>query len=607
MINLLKKQNLIIFLAILVGLLYIGPSLMVWKNFYESGEQFVSIQHKKNSPEIQQYLSRAREIYDGHFPPAEIYGSQDAITVQNPLPSTLFAGFLFLFSGNVNLAHILSLFLFSAIIFVLFYWLGQVMFKNRTRSLFFALIALLTPIVNSAKETPFFGSISDFKIRFINSFIFFVKTQFAQLPLDRFDEPLLTYPIYLSAIIFFVIFWKNPKRISAIFSGIFSGLLFYTYFHHWVFWTIVIGIIFIYVLIFKRKNNPDLFKNYLILLSVLVVMFIPYLVNYFLFSQMPDSQEFSLKVSAMHGRYFGVTKENIIDYINYAVLAALVYLAYWKKDQKKAILFFGFIFGMFAVWNIQLITGIVPLQPFFRRTIAPIIFLIAFSLLYELFSYLELKISKSKKIISVILISLAFFVVAKNVNNIYSIRCCMQPHITEFNKLPNGVIESWDWINKNLGSEPKIISPSVLTSLYLPGYTSARPFLPTAYISMLGIKETDRRYLISQKLFGVKSDSIKNIDLDMLYGFYFLAKYGSFSDYFSTDVNSIFMQKKLEKIDQLTKDYSKLQKLKWVHSGADYVYVGPWEKEVANANFLMDKNLKLVYKNSAVEIYNIIR
>jgi hypothetical protein len=607
MINFLKRQKLIIFLSVLVGLLYIGPSLMVWKNFDESGLRFVSIQHKKNSPEIQQYLSRAREIYDGHFPPAEIYGSQPAVTMQNPFPSTLFSGFLFLFGGNVNLAHLTALFLFSAIIFVLFYLLGKEMFKGRIKSLFFAVVAVLTPIVNVAKETPFFGSFSDFKIRFLNSFLFFIKTQFAQLPLDRFDEPLLTYPIYLSAIIFFVIFWKKPSTVIAIFSGFFAGLLFFTYFHHWVYWTIVIGILFIYTFIFKRKENPDLFKNYLILLAVLVIMFIPYLLNYIAFNQMPSSNDFSFKVSTMRGHYFGIAKENIIDYLTYAVLGALVYLTYWKKDKNKAILFFGFILAMFAVWNVQLVTGVVPLQAFFRRTLVPIIFLIVFSLFYNWLSFLESKRQFVKKYITGVLICLIFFVAAKNINNIYSIGCCMQPHISEYSKLPSGVIESWDWINNNFDHEPKIISSSVLTSLYLPAYTSARPFLPTAYISMLGIEETDRRYLVSQKLFGVESESIKNIDLDMLYGFYFLSKYGSFSDYFSTPADSIINRKKTEKIDQLTKDYFVLSSVKLADFDADYVYVGPWEKETSKKDFARDNNLEMIYKNSEVDIYKIIR
>ncbi len=604
--QILLKNKLIFFLAILVGLLYAGPSLMVWKNFQESGDRFVSIQLKKNSAETQMYLARAREIYDGHFPPAEIYGSKQVPTVQNVLPSTLFAGLIFLFRGNVNLAHLAALFLFSAVIFILFYYLGQVIFSSRLKSIFFSLVAVLTQIPNIAKESPFFSNIIDFQIRFINSFVPFVKTQFNQLPLDRFDEPLLTYPIYLSAIIFFIIFWQKPSRMTAIFSGFFAGLLFYTYFHHWVYWITALGILFSSVLIFKRKDKA-IIKNYLILFGVLLVVAIPYFVNYFSFAQTPDSQYFSFKLGAIHGRYLGITKENIIDYVSYILLGVLVYFMYWKESRHKAILFFGVILAMFAIWNVQLVTGVVPIPAYFRRSLSPLFFLILFSLLYDVIAKFEIKWPQIRKYSAAILIVLAVSVTAKNIINVYAIGCCIQPYIVESNKFPNEIVESWDWINSNLQHEPKIISSSILTSLYLPAYTSARPFLPTAYTTLLNMEETERRYLISQKLFGVKNEDLRNIDLDMLYGFYFLARYGSFSNYFLNADNKIIDQKKSEKVNELMKRYEAMAMPQWNDIDSDYVYVGSWERETAARSFAKDKNLELVYQNSSVELYRIIR
>ena len=269
--------------------------------------------------------------------------------------------------------------------------------------------------------------------------------------------------------------------------------------------------------VFKGKDK-SLTRNYLILFGVLAVTIIPYFINYFSFVQTSGSQYFSLKVGAMHGRYFGITGENIIDYVLYALLGILVYLMYWQKDRHKAVLFLGFILSMFAVWNIQLITGIVPIEAFFRRTLAPLIFLILFNLFYDLVVKLEIKWPQTRKYVAMILITLVVFVITKNVVNMYLISCCTQPHIIEYNKLPDGILNSWNWINGHLEHEPKIISSSILTSLYLWLY-SARPFLPTAYLTLLSMEETDRRYLESQKLFAVNDDALRNIDLDMVYGF----------------------------------------------------------------------------------------
>ena len=62
------------------------------------------------------------------------------------------------------------------------------------------------------------------------------------------------------------------------------------------------------------------------------------------------------------------------------------------------------------------------------------------------------------------------------------------------------------------------------------------------------MEETDRRYLESQKLFAVNDDALRNIDLDMVYGFYFLARYGSFSNYFPNADNTIIDQKKQRRL-----------------------------------------------------------
>ena len=290
-------------------------------------------------------------------------------------------------------------------------------------------------------------------------------TQFNQLPLDRFDEPLLTYPIYLSAIIFLLFFGKTREWLLRFFRVSLLAFLYYTYFHHWVYWTTVLGILYLYVLFFKGKDK-SLTRNYLILFGVLAVTIIPYFINYFSFVQTSGSQYFSLKVGAMHGRYFGITGENIIDYVLYALLGILVYLMYWQKDRHKAVLFLGFILSMFAVWNIQLITGIVPIEAFFRRTLAPLIFLILFNLFYDLVVKLEIKWPQTRKYVAMILITLVVFVITKNVVNMYLISCCTQPHIIEYNKLPDGILNSWNWINGHLEHEPKIISSSILTSLY---------------------------------------------------------------------------------------------------------------------------------------------
>ena len=619
---------IIIFISILVGLLYIGPPLVVQKKFNDSDHEFVLAQYKTYRDSLHAYLPRAREIYDGHFPPGELYGSEQKPTIQNLLPSALFALFIFLFKGNMGAAYLGAQFLFSGVIFLLFYLLGHVMFKSKIWSIFFSLVATLTPI---ALKLPFYKwrGIAEFQAFFINNFFPLTRTQFDQLYLARIDEPLLTYPFYLSAILVFFIFWKKPSFISAALSGILSGLLFYTYFHHWVYWISVLLILFLYVVWF-RKEDKNKFKLYLILFSFLAVTVIPYFWQYFSFNKLATADDFILRSGVAFGRDIGIVRTNLADYAVYFLLALSVFFLYRKNNRNKCVLMLGLIAGMFFVWNVQLFVGYVPVPHFFRRSISPIIFLIVFNIFYDLFIKLEIRFEKLKRISAVILLTLSLFVVSKKITNIFFINYGIQQHIADYYKFPDNVVYSWNWINSNLQHENRVVSDSTMTSFYINTYTSLKPFLPTAFITLLSTKDIENRYLMSHKVFGVSGSILKqrlegkfqlncvsykcppdkgsnlNDSFGNLYGNYFPSSYGTFGSFVSNSKKDFISKKKDEKIEELVDIYGKID-MKWDDIDADYVYAGPLENDISSINFMLDKKLKIVYKDPQVSIYKILK
>src|SRR3989344_8137023 len=173
----LTKNNIsfVVLVGILVGLFYIGPPIMIWEHFSAAGDEFVLAQFKTARDSLYTYLPRAREIYDGHFPPSELYAAAESPSIRNPLPSAIFAGFIFLAGGDINLAYLGAQFVFSAIIFALFYVLGLLLFsKSRLWSLLFAFLATLTPI---ALVLPFQHSgLGEFINIIFKNFIPLVKT-----------------------------------------------------------------------------------------------------------------------------------------------------------------------------------------------------------------------------------------------------------------------------------------------------------------------------------------------------------------------------------------------------------------------------------------------
>ncbi len=138
------KRIVVLFSALLVGFLYIAPPLIIASHLRALGQPFV-LTYSVHRDELF-YMGRAREIYDGHFPPSDLFFDEQNPTPLNPIPSLIMATLLALAGGNANVAYLIAIFLFPAIIFLLFYWLGTKLFDSFAWAIFFAYVGVLTPI-----------------------------------------------------------------------------------------------------------------------------------------------------------------------------------------------------------------------------------------------------------------------------------------------------------------------------------------------------------------------------------------------------------------------------------------------------------------------------
>ena len=605
-------HGLLIAATILVGFLAITPTLIIRQSFIDKGEEFVMVQFKTYPISLYHYVQRAREIYDGHFPPSDMTVLDKKPTIMNLLPPSLFAGLLYLTKGDLNWAYLLAQFFFNPLAFLAFYFVGKAVLKSRLWALFLALVGVLTPI---PQKLPFYGwgDWQTFSAFFLNHFIPIVRTQMDKLYLNVLDNPLITYVFYLAAVAALIYFWQKPKKSAAVLAGVAAGLLFYVYFHYWVYLLTVIGILFAYAA-WNFKKEPERFRLFILLLAVLALLAIPYFVNYFRFQAIPE------------GRTIGLIRTNTLnyDYPVYVVLAALTYYFYYRKNRNRAVLFWALCGAMFIVWNIQLILGYVPSPQTFFRPIGPIIFIMLFAFIKDGVELLGSRRPDIKKVAAIIVIVLSIFVAGKKVVNVLAVARQTEPRLIDYYKFDSGIAESWRWVEENLESEPVIISPSFLTSLYLSANTSARPYMPRAMTTLLPMREMEERYLTAQKLFGVKANDLEkrlsgkvvlncsgyecppdkssNLldDLNNLYDQYF---WRSVDDFLYNRGESIY-QRAEPKIIELLERY-KTVKADWSTIGADYVYFGPLEKDLSAIRPDKVPNLELVYKNTSVEIYKI--
>lgn len=625
-----KFTWLLITVAILVGVLYVAPELLIWNKLASLDKPYVAIQLTHHGDEALGTISRFREIYDGHFPPGDLFLDSNASTPFGPVPimPLLGAGFIALFGGDLNVSYLAMTFLLAPIVFLLIYWLGKVITGNRLYALFFALLGVMTPILRAIPRS--FESLDLFMNNIGNYFIPIVRTPLAKLPLGRTEFPLLTYLAFIPAVVSLLIFWKKPSKKTGMTAGAFIGLMFYVYFHDWVFLVIIAGLIGLFSLS-QLKKNPNLFQSVLFLFLALAVITVPYWVNYFTFQNSSTSEEVTLRIGIEKSRapFFIAGEPAVFHYFFYTVLAVLVYFVFYRRGQKNmAALYWIFTATMFIAWNVQVVTGYVPAPDHWWRPIAAFATMILFHAFYEITKKVNYKI-----LVAILIIGSSLLVVKKIVNALVFIdppKEFIEENYFESRNFNPSIAESWDWINRNLSGEPKIISPSFVSTLYLYTQTAARPYLLIGFNTAAPNRLLEERFLNAYKLFKVPPEFLKNI-LEMDYQkmvcvgdcinedahqhlntiqpithLYFGYYYNYYHDRGLPLPETQYRFVSKEKADELIAAYPKML-VDWQDIEAEYVYYGPWEKQITQIDLSRNSDLALVFRNEEVEIYKIHR
>ncbi len=475
-------------------------------------------------------------------------------------------------------------------------------------------------IFTDTNNDGFHESLREFFGYFVKQFIPLVQTQIEKLYFARLDYPLLVFPLYLAAIIGLIAFWKKPSYKTAILAAIPAGLLFYSYFHYWVYWCIVIGLITLYAIIFERRNKT-LIRSLAILLGILAIISIPYFVNYFSFKNTPGAYDLALRFGIASGRSLALATMGW-TYISYAILAIAIYFVYFRKGHKNiAVLFWIFLVAMVTIWNVQIIIGFSPTPNNWRRTVSPILFIIIIHLIYTLSRRAELRWPRLKPIIIGVLILATSGVALKKIVNAVQIVRQPEQRILTGQTLPNELLASWQWLNGQTIREPRVATNSFMTSLYLTAYTDARPTLPHAVLSLQSTQELENHFLEMNKIFGVSPETLEQVLLKTyippchpactpnsednvrkptwhLYAHFF--RTGDVNAYINNpkDIDSAYIKKLRGRYEAMRVNPESVLK------DVKYIYYGPWEQELgAKLTTELKKRFELVYKNSLVEIY----
>ncbi len=615
-------------LALLVGLLYLAPSLLIQAAIERAGGFYLlpQVVHPLHADSVMWYVPASREVADGHLFPSDLYIAENKNLpfFLPPLPLILFGG-LIAFTGDPNTAYLAALFVFPVAAFFLLYWLAGLFVASGLGRAAFGLVGTLTPAAlhylgRTAETFQFTPGIT------LKSFIPWVRTPIPELYLSRITEPLLTFPFLVLAFGLLYCFWREPSWKRGAAAGAAIALCLYTYLHYFAFLVgfAVVLLIFYYLATAKRPDP----RPWFVLFGVIALGALPFLFNYLELRALAQFGDWSARWSGAFERWRGVRLSAWRDYLLYVVLA-LPLIPLRRRNPRLAAFFFAMLIAMVVSWNIQLITGFSIVPTHWRKAFGLPLYTLVLVIAAEAARYWNERPRGriSRRMLAAGLVALLLLLVTKRTMNVLAYLEPNERTIAAFS-FPRDIYESWQWLDRNIPSESVIVSPSHVTSLYLASYTATNPYLPFGDLTLAPRREVEDRFLKTQKLFGVPEERVRLL----LRGKYYpptICDLGGTCDNEHSERNLLRVPQMLydgtfdprqKGQDQLTLSYDLLIPLpvidelieryrglqpRWEDFRGSYVYYGPWEREIHPVNLKANPELELLYQSGGIEMYRV--
>lgn len=317
----IKKYWLVILGTLVVGLFTALPSLVF---FQRIGDNFKGIYPVFNGDALY-YQTRVQEIADGHgaLNHPYFFEHKDVPYPQATGAEYFVYGLTKFFGVSALALQVVFDFIAPALIFLLTYLLFKRLAANEYSAVFFPM--LLYTIVMNGLFKPI--------------------------------NPQMTFPLLLLFLIFWVrlILLAEKKWLNSIMAGLIWGLLFLSYFYHWSFLVVVVGV---YIIILLLSKSWVELKYHGLMIGIAGLVGIPYFLRIFSSLNAPWHTETAVRV----GMYFSHLPES---YPRLAV--ALLWLAFfvwfarcYKIEQaKKTQIVAALLIANVLYPNHQVITGLI--------------------------------------------------------------------------------------------------------------------------------------------------------------------------------------------------------------------------------------------------------
>ncbi|MEK7516097.1 MAG: glycosyltransferase family 2 protein [Patescibacteria group bacterium] len=634
-IQLAGKHRLSVLLALSVGAIYFLPNILIpaWQAPAGFGEYHPLSLEAPTLDEVAAYGGRLREVMDGHFADGDAY-----LAEYKNRPTMWGSDFMAVMLGTVpflahiqdpTLIYVFGDFVFPAAALLLAYWLFFSLTKHRLWSALSGLLLIAFPNLSAYRAfiPPSFYKHLSFE-RFLGVFERVFDPSFSRLFVPGFS--FLFFVFFLFAV--FRALSEGSKRWLLAAAAAF-GALFYVYFYYWAFAVVFLALL-IPLLFFVERSKV---RRAIAMFVGGFALSIPYWIKVWTLRQNPLYEELSRRVGLEISHAFRAGSWEM--YLAAAALIALAWLLAKKRDAMvHAAVLTALLASIAVVLNIQVVTGF-NIQPdhWGSRVNAYVLMLALMTVLFWCAEWLHGRISAShreagsrmrdrragweRRTRVAIVGALLFYI---GIAVIFQARSAMMS--ANDYRIPSDTLTAFRWVNQNIPKDSVFLSSSSKTTFYLPFFTHGNVFVPPACYTLASHEEIADRFLTAYAAFGVPEaffrkslesnlgdgkglDYARKAELDPIYML--------FCDYFAElkpggyiSGNSLRPFPKEVSDDLLARYRAKLRAGRGrelvLPYRADYIFFGPYERLISTVSPAAYRNLRLIFSQNLVEIYEFV-
>jgi hypothetical protein len=410
------------------------------------------------------YAQYLREVTDGNFPQSNVYEEKQEFHISfigAPVPSYVL-GYLTFITGSIKNTYIFSYAFFTFLSTILTYALLFLLIKNKGLSTFGAALLFFSPT---------------YMLKFMSDKITQPISYFS-----RFFPVLFNYPLFILTLVFLALLIIKRKWVYAVLSGVTGGLLFYTYFYYWTYYSVFIALLTLFYIIKKEKDNAlKLFSSGFITLLI----GLPLILNTLTFQT--STQDVVTRHITDLGRTVNIP---MTLFLLIVLTATLSFMSPQKKSKRPFIL--ALFTAALVVMNIQLILGFtVSPRHWITTTIWPITVIAAIIILNGVYKKIVMREVTHSIVVAGTLFLLLFGAVWQ---------VTFTTNMSDTFHLPKEHTELYNWLNDNTQNDDVLATIDSEMILLLPVYTHMNNYVPNGITEATPLAENIQRRLTVHKL-----------------------------------------------------------------------------------------------------------